>query len=228
MSPSLPLLLPPFVPDDPSFHPSFHLHVDFSFHPSFLLPIDPVDIPDPSATTCDDRCLSPCRVLPLPLLLPDPPCPVVAALDLSWPDDPSLDVLPDPGPPGSWGPEASRWDAAARSKHSSACRGRSRLTAQEKLDIVCLYYSAPATTKHRRTIRQRDLSRMYGKSRPAISKVLRPEYARGVMATARGLMVKNRNEVLHNIAEEERLKGELAQTITTLKVMRRGPGRATG
>ncbi|EKX33733.1 hypothetical protein GUITHDRAFT_120063 [Guillardia theta CCMP2712] len=215
MSPSLPLLLPPFLLDD------------LSFHPSFLLPIDPVDIPDPSATTCDDRCLSPCSVLPLPLLFPDPPCPVASALDLSWPDDPSLDALPDPGPPGSWGSETSRWDAAARSKHSSACRGRSRLTAQEKLDIVCLYYSAPATTKHRRTIRQQDLSRMYGKSGPAISKVLRPEYARGVMATAQGLMVKNRNEILHNIAEE-RLKEETQQTITTLKVMRRGPGRATG
>ncbi|EKX33737.1 hypothetical protein GUITHDRAFT_120067 [Guillardia theta CCMP2712] len=68
---------------------------------------------------------------------------------------------------------------------------------------------------------------MYGKSGPAISKVLRPEYARGVMATAQGLMVKNRNEILHNIAEE-RLKEETQQTITTLKVMRRGPGRATG
>ena len=57
---------------------------------------------------------------------------------------------------------------------------------------------------------------MYGKSRAAISKVLRPEYARGVMMTAQGLMVKNRKEVLENIAEEERLKEE------------RGPGRATG
>ncbi|EKX33732.1 hypothetical protein GUITHDRAFT_120062 [Guillardia theta CCMP2712] len=55
---------------------------------------------------------------------------------------------------------------------------------------------------------------MYCKSRAAISKVLRPEYARGVMATAQGLMVKNHNEILDNIAQEERRKH---------KALRRGP-----
>ncbi|EKX33724.1 hypothetical protein GUITHDRAFT_120054 [Guillardia theta CCMP2712] len=205
MLPSLPSLLPSFLPQDPS------------FHPFFLLPIDPVDVPDPSASTSDDRCLSPCSVLHLPLLPEDASWPVDAPDCLFWPDDPSLDSLAAPVD-ASWGSETGRWDAAARSKHSSACRGRSRLTAQEKLDIVCLYYSAPTTTKHRRAIRQQDLSRMYGKSRPAICKVLRPEYARGVMATARGLVVRSRNEILDNIAKEERLKEEPPPTSTALKL----------
>ncbi|EKX33745.1 hypothetical protein GUITHDRAFT_120075 [Guillardia theta CCMP2712] len=169
--------------------PSFLLD-DASLNPFLLLPIDPVDIQDdPSGSATPDA------------LLP--------SITLSSPDDPSLDVLPplpdDTAPADACrGLETSRWDAAARSKHSSACRGRSRLTAQEKLDIVCLYYSAPVSPTGKRSMQQQDLSRRYGKSRAAISKVLRPEYARGVMTAGQGLKASRRAMVLRNIAEEER------------------------
>ena len=196
---------------------------DPSFNPSFLLPIDPVDVSESDRLNTHFFFSSSCNEV---LVIFPPPCPMTVP-DLSWTDDPSLDALsplPDDTAPvdACQGSEASRWDAAARSKHSSACRGRSRLTAQEKLDIVCLYYSAPVSVGQRRSMRQRDLSRMYGKSRAAISKVLRPEYARGVMTTAEGLMVRNRNEVLESIAEEERLKEKPMQS-TWMEVMRRGP-----
>ncbi|EKX33744.1 hypothetical protein GUITHDRAFT_120074 [Guillardia theta CCMP2712] len=200
---------------------------DPSFNPSFLLPIDPVDVSDPSFTSLD-RCFSSSTLdIFNSFLIPGTPC-TIPVPDLSLTDDPSLDVLlplPDDTAPADAcrGPETSRWDAAARSKHSSACRGRSRLTAQDKADIVCLYYSAPVSPTGKRSMRQRDLSRMYGKSRAAISKVLRPEYARGVMTAGQGLMVRNRNEVLESIAEEERLKEEPMQSTWT-EMMRRGPG----
>ncbi|EKX33748.1 hypothetical protein GUITHDRAFT_120078 [Guillardia theta CCMP2712] len=188
---------------------------DPTLNPSFLLPIDPVDVSCKIPSFDVLAYSSSCTFIPS-ILLPDSPFPVPAA-DLSFANDPSPDVLlplPDDTAPveACRGSKTSRWDAAARSKHSSACRGRSRLTAQDKADIVCLYYSAPVSVGQRRSMRQRDLSRMYGKSRAAISKVLRPEYARWVMATAQGLMVRNRNEVLESIAKEERLKEKPTQS----------------
>ncbi|EKX33747.1 hypothetical protein GUITHDRAFT_120077 [Guillardia theta CCMP2712] len=207
-----------------SLYPSYLLgSEDPSFNPSFLLPIDTADVSTSDRLNNHFFISSSCHDV---LILLPPPC-TIPVPDLSLADDPSLDVLPplpdDTAPADACrGPETSRWDAAARSKHSSACRGRSRLTAQEKLDIVCLYYSAPVSPTGKRSMRQRDLSRMYGKSRAAISKVLRPEYAKGVMTTAQGLMVRNRNEVLESIAEEERLKEEPMQS-TWMEMMRRGP-----
>ncbi|EKX33726.1 hypothetical protein GUITHDRAFT_120056 [Guillardia theta CCMP2712] len=99
-----------------------------------------------------------------------------------------------------------RWDADARRTHSQACTGKSRLSAQEKLDIVCMFYSAPASTRCRRTVHQWDIAKAYGKSRAAISKVLKPEYALGVMKTAEGLQMKGRTMVLRAIREESKKK----------------------
>ena len=99
-------------------------------------------------------------------------------------------------------PLKPRWNADARQTHSQACMGKSRLSVQEKLDIVCMYYSAPSSTRCRRTVHQWDIARMYGKSRAAISKVLKPEYASRVMMTKEGEGVPERDLVLWKIREE--------------------------
>ena len=49
---------------------------------------------------------------------------------------------------------------------------------------------------------QWDIARMYGKSRAAISKVLKPEYASRVMMTKEGEGVPERDLVLWKIREE--------------------------
>ncbi|EKX49405.1 hypothetical protein GUITHDRAFT_104935 [Guillardia theta CCMP2712] len=107
--------------------------------------------------------------------------------------------------------EVGRWDVAARKKHSKACMGKSRLNVENKVEIVCLYYSSAASSRYRRPMRQRDISRMYGKSRAAISKLLRPEYAFELMMTAEGLKVRNRSEVLENI-KQDLLKGSASSS----------------
>ncbi|EKX33725.1 hypothetical protein GUITHDRAFT_120055 [Guillardia theta CCMP2712] len=69
-----------------------------------------------------------------------------------------------------------------------------------------MFYSAQATTSCRRTVHQWDIAKAYGKSRAAISKVLKPEYALGVMKTAEGLQMKGRTMVLRAIREESKKK----------------------
>ncbi|EKX31439.1 hypothetical protein GUITHDRAFT_122371 [Guillardia theta CCMP2712] len=107
--------------------------------------------------------------------------------------------------------DPSRWDADARRTHSQACTGKSRLSVQEKLDIVCMYYSAPSSTRCRRTVHQWDIARMYGKSRAAISKVLRPEYARGVMNSEAGKLARHHDTILESIREEEIRRQDASQ-----------------
>ena len=80
--------------------------------------------------------------------------------------------------------------------------GKSRLSVQEKLDIVCMYYSAPWSTRCRRTVHQWDIARMYGKSRAAISKVLKPEYAKRLMMTNEGEGMSERGGILESIRKE--------------------------
>eukprot|EP00960_Hanusia_phi_P054346 762629-Hanusia_phi.AAC.1 len=81
----------------------------------------------------------------------------------------------------------ARWDADARHRHSRACSGKTRLSIQDKLDIICLYYSSDAIpSSSRRTVHQWDIALRYGKSRAAISKLLKPEHARKVIMSAEG------------------------------------------
>ncbi|EKX33723.1 hypothetical protein GUITHDRAFT_120053 [Guillardia theta CCMP2712] len=75
----------------------------------------------------------------------------------------------------------------------------------QRLNNVCMYYSAPASTSFRRTVHQWDIAKAYGKSRAAISKVLKPEYAIGVMKT------KKRAGVMKRIKEEAKRKKRAMQ-----------------
>ena len=127
------------------------------------------------------------------------------AVDLPLIDSPHVTVSTSKVP-AQQEVEVGRWDVAARQKHSKACMGKSRLNVENKVEIVCLYYSSAASSRYRRPMRQRDISRMYGKSRAAISKLLRPEHASELMMTAEGLKVHNRREVLENI-KQDLLKG---------------------
>ncbi|EKX32514.1 hypothetical protein GUITHDRAFT_121300 [Guillardia theta CCMP2712] len=102
---------------------------------------------------------------------------------------------------------AARWDADARRRHSRACSGKTRLSIQEKLDIICLYYSSDAMpSSSRRAVHQWDIALRYGKSRAAISKLLKPEHARKVIASAEGGRIKNRSMILQSIREEAERK----------------------
>ncbi|EKX31438.1 hypothetical protein GUITHDRAFT_122370 [Guillardia theta CCMP2712] len=160
------------------------------------------------------RCGGPCPdvseacFLCIPLQTPDDSvaCPDIFPTNVSTTElnDLELDGLQTTSSPSSSPdqPLKPRWDADARRTHSQACTGKSRLSVQERLDIVCMYYSAPSSTRCRRTVHQWDIARMYGKSRAAISKVLKPEYARRVMMTKEGEEVPERDLVLWRIRKE--------------------------
>mmetsp|Transcript_31996 Transcript_31996/g.71893 ORF Transcript_31996/g.71893 Transcript_31996/m.71893 type:complete len:180 (-) Transcript_31996:20-559(-) len=122
----------------------------------------------------------------------------------------SESLIPDSQvPPATSDHEAggARWDADARHRHSRACSGKTRLSIQDKLDIICLYYSSDAMpSSSRRTVHQWDIALRYGKSRAAISKLLKPEHARKVIMSAEGGRVKNRMVILQSIWEEAERK----------------------
>ncbi|EKX39568.1 hypothetical protein GUITHDRAFT_114294 [Guillardia theta CCMP2712] len=83
------------------------------------------------------------------------------------------------------------WDGEARARHSERCTGRSRLTLSEKTDIIKLYYEPSSS---RPPVDQKTLARMYGKSKAAISKILKPEYAHRVLSSyAKVVGVKEMN-----------------------------------
>ena len=64
-----------------------------------------------------------------------------------------------------------RWSELDRAKHSAACRAKSRLTLNEKLEIIRLFESTDLA--ERKT--QKELAELFGKSRMTISSVLRPD-----------------------------------------------------
>ncbi|EKX47518.1 hypothetical protein GUITHDRAFT_106505 [Guillardia theta CCMP2712] len=103
-----------------------------------------------------------------------------------------------------------RWSPDAREKHSLACAGKPRLDTQEKIDIIRLYYQSPCSTKGRRSFNQWTIARAYGKSRAAISKILKPDNALQVLssAEARSLNVTERWAITRSIQEERRRKDE--------------------
>ena len=63
------------------------------------------------------------------------------------------------------------WTAEQRHQHRAACKSKSKLSLGQKLDIITQHQSCDPSS--RRT--QAQLALMYGKSRSAISKILRPE-----------------------------------------------------
>ncbi|EKX39569.1 hypothetical protein GUITHDRAFT_114295 [Guillardia theta CCMP2712] len=81
---------------------------------------------------------------------------------------------------GSLSKHGRTWDGEARARHSERCTGRSRLTLSEKTDIIKLYYEPSSS---RPPVDQKTLARMYGKSKAAISKILKPEYAHRVLSS---------------------------------------------
>ncbi|EKX33907.1 hypothetical protein GUITHDRAFT_119890 [Guillardia theta CCMP2712] len=99
---------------------------------------------------------------------------------------------------------SSRWTLDARIQHSALCTGKKRLTSQQKTDIVRLYYSSGETSKRRRAVQQWDLARMYGKSRSAISRLLKPETAARIMRRAGGETGEEVGEVLARIEAAKR------------------------
>ncbi|EKX32515.1 hypothetical protein GUITHDRAFT_121301 [Guillardia theta CCMP2712] len=102
----------------------------------------------------------------------------------------------------------ARWDADARRRHSRACSGKTRLSIQEKLDIIYMYYLSEASpSSSRRIVNQWDIAHVFGKSGAAISKLLKAENALKVMTTTiEGKMAKNRRKIIKSIKEEVRRK----------------------
>ncbi|EKX46485.1 hypothetical protein GUITHDRAFT_107689 [Guillardia theta CCMP2712] len=70
------------------------------------------------------------------------------------------------------------WGDVERTAHRQACIGKKRLTLQEKAEIIQLYYRAG---QEESPMKQMTIAETYGKSRAAISKLLRPENAHRVM-----------------------------------------------
>ena len=70
------------------------------------------------------------------------------------------------------------WGDRKRTAHGQACVGKKRLTLLEKAEIIRLYYG---DGQEQSAMKQMTIAETYGKSRAAISKLLRPESAVRVM-----------------------------------------------
>eukprot|EP00960_Hanusia_phi_P007233 205692-Hanusia_phi.AAC.1 len=132
-------------------------------------------------------------------LLACPDCPTVSSPAQGKPQDFSV---------SSADKKKTRWCPDAKERHSHACTGKLRLDFEDKVEIVKRYYLSPSSSKGRRAVSQLQLARIYGKSRAAISKILKPDYALGVVASldAAGGDEKERYMLVHSIQEELRRK----------------------
>uniref|UniRef100_A0A6T8LWT0 HTH CENPB-type domain-containing protein n=1 Tax=Hemiselmis andersenii TaxID=464988 RepID=A0A6T8LWT0_HEMAN len=72
------------------------------------------------------------------------------------------------------------WSEMERQSHKQACTGKTKLTYGQKMDII-RRHEATDPDEHRS---QAQLAEMFGKSRSAISKILRPEAMDRIKATA--------------------------------------------
>mmetsp|Transcript_38751 Transcript_38751/g.75787 ORF Transcript_38751/g.75787 Transcript_38751/m.75787 type:complete len:359 (-) Transcript_38751:426-1502(-) len=94
-------------------------------------------------------------------------------------------VYDDKKPQGGVQPEghAKRrrvWTDIERQSHKQACAGKTKLTYGQKMDII-RRHEATDPDEHRSQVQ---LAEMFGKSRSAISKILRPEAMHRIKATA--------------------------------------------
>ncbi|EKX44639.1 hypothetical protein GUITHDRAFT_109414 [Guillardia theta CCMP2712] len=65
-------------------------------------------------------------------------------------------------------------DSDRKQRHKLSCRNKSRLSLQDKMDIVSLFYSPmPPSSSTTQVVTQSSIAKMYGKSRSAICKVLK-------------------------------------------------------
>lgn len=71
------------------------------------------------------------------------------------------------------------WNSEERYQHQLACQGKQKLTFSQKLEIIRLY-----ELEDGKKYKQSQLAKTFGKSRSAISKILRPEAIERIKSTA--------------------------------------------
>ena len=87
--------------------------------------------------------------------------------------------LPPPPPPHR--PKKSdKWTQDRKQRHKLSCSNKSRLSLQDKMDIVSLFYS-PMPSSSTQVVTQSSIAKMYGKSRSAICKVLKSKQVEALL-----------------------------------------------
>ena len=105
------------------------------------------------------------------------------------------------------------WSESKRAMHSRACKDKSKLSLGQKLEIVQRATSS-ADSPHFRT--QAQLAQMFGKSRSAVSKILRPDNVEKLRQVAALATDQPQNHV-HADAIRARLSGRTCMCIKEKK-----------
>ena len=96
------------------------------------------------------------------------------------------------------------WTAEQRQQHRAACKSKGKLSLGQKLDIISLHQSRDPDQRKS----QAQLANLYGKSRSAISKILRPENIaklKNISDTGVHKGVKRYSHVLPQLEMEKRI-----------------------
>ncbi|EKX49824.1 hypothetical protein GUITHDRAFT_104218 [Guillardia theta CCMP2712] len=87
---------------------------------------------------------------------------------------------PVPPPPTQRPKKSDKWTQDRKQRHKLSCRNKSRLSLQDKMDIVSLFYSTMPSSSTQ-VVTQSSIAKMYGKSRSAICKVLKSKQVEALL-----------------------------------------------
>ncbi|EKX44638.1 hypothetical protein GUITHDRAFT_109413 [Guillardia theta CCMP2712] len=94
----------------------------------------------------------------------------------------SVHAAPVPPSPPRRPKKSDKWTQDRKQRHKLSCRNKSRLSLQDKMDIVSLFYSPmPPSSSTTQVVTQSSIAKMYGKSRSAICKVLKSKQVEALL-----------------------------------------------